>query len=285
MLGNRFTQFKDMLHAYFCYQLLITPIHLPIEKEYRNFARHACDFFVKYRTNIIDYALPRHHVIHHFAAQNTSAKKILITHGWMSRSAYMIRLIYALHQHGYDVYALDFPAHGEAKGIQLPWLDAVSILQEVINKLGPFYAVVGHSFGGTMLLNMLTLASQFSEWRIHESPERVVLMASPTRIRTPVGRLARRFKLSGQGLIHLRNICRQQAMIDIKDLDFRHYVSSAQTPFLCVHGEKDDSIKPYESAIFCQTYPHASLALLPNADHVSVLIDERVEKKVCQFLV
>ncbi|WP_028389177.1 alpha/beta hydrolase [Legionella fairfieldensis] len=285
MLATTLTEYKDFLHAQLCYQLFITPLHLPVEKEYRDFARHACELLVKNRSTVINLKSPRHHVLHCFEqTKNPNAKKILVTHGWMSRAAYMIRLIRALHQQGFQVYALDFPAHGEAKGIQLTWMDAVSILKETINDFGPFYAVIGHSFGGSMLLNTLNLASQFQEWRLKKEPERVVLMSAPTRMRTPVRKLAKRLKLSGKGYLCLRELFRQHAITDLKNLDFRHYINHAKTPFLCIHGENDDSIRPVESSVFCQQYPHASLALLPDADHISVLIDERVENKVCQFL-
>jgi pimeloyl-ACP methyl ester carboxylesterase len=203
----------------------------------------------------------------------------------MSRAAYMARLIRALHNQGFQIYAIDFPAHGESKGVQLDWSDAVAILQQTINNFGPFYGVIGHSFGGSMLLNTLNLASKFPEWQLKHEPERVILIASPTRMRMPVSRLARRFKLSGKGYLYLRSLFRQNAVTDIKHLDLHHYVRHAKTPFLCIHGENDSSIAPNESTLFCELYPHASLVLLPDVDHVSVLIDPRVEEQVCQFLV
>lgn len=285
MLANSLTEFWDLIHAQLCYQLFITPIHLPIEKEYREFARRAREFFVENRSFSIPVSSPRHHVIHCFEqVNNPQAKKVLIAHGWISRAAYMARLIRALHQQGYHVYAIDFPAHGEAKGLQLTWMDAVMILRQTINDFGPFHGMIGHSFGGSMILNTLNLANQFAEWEINKVPERVVLMSSPTRMRTPVSKLARRLRLSGKGLILLRELFRQNASPDIKHLDFRHFINHSKTPVLCIHGEDDDSITPYESTIFCEQYPHASLTLLPDADHVSVLLDERVETKVCEFL-
>lgn len=286
MITNTLSEFKDFLHAQLCYQLFITPIHLPIEKEYREFARQACDFFIANRTRVIHADIPRHHVIHQFEQPNNpNAKKVLITHGWLSRAAYMMRLVNALHKQGYEIYALDFPAHGEAKGIQLTWTDAVSILKHTMNDLGPFHAVIGHSFGGSMLLNTLNLASQFPEWQLNTNPERVVMLASPTRMRIPVGKMAKRFNLSGRGYSLLRELFYQNAITDLKNLDFRRFASHAKIPFLCIHGEKDDSIMPIESTLFCQHYPCASLELLPDADHISVLFDERVENRVCQFLV
>lgn len=85
--------------------------------------------------------------------------------------------------------------------MQLPWIDAVDVLHQVFNHLGPFYAVIGHSFGGSMLLNTLNLASQYTRWNIQREPEHVVLLASPTRMNTPVIRLARQFRLTAKGYL------------------------------------------------------------------------------------
>ena len=285
MIVNALSNVMNSLHAQFCYQLFITPIYMPLPKEYRHFARLACQTLETERTSKTHYTTPRHHVIHHFSQpENPDAKKILITHGWMSRAAYMVRLIRALHKQGYQIYALDFPAHGEAKGLQLPWTDAVAVLRHILNHLGPFYAVIGHSFGGAMLLNTLNLANQDSAWQINNEPERVVLLASPTRMRTPVSRLARQLKLSKEGYLQLRSVFCQETILNLKQLNFLHYVSHAKTPFLCIHGKEDDAINPLESIVFCQHYPHASLSLLSGVDHINILFDERVPHAVGKFL-
>ena len=286
MLTESITHIIDLLHAKFCYQIFITPIHLPLDKKYREFAHMACEFIEGRRNEIIHQEFPRHHVLHRFTpANNPMPKKILITHGWVSRAAYMVRLIRRLHQQGYDVYALDFPAHGEAKGLQLPWTDAIEIIRNTLNQHGPFYGVIGHSFGGSMILNTLNLAGQLPEFHLKSKPECAVLIASPTQMRSPVNSIARRFKLSGNGYLHLRQLIRQQATIDPKFIRLRHFISQTpDIPFLCIHGTLDKTIAPKESIIFCQEYKNASLSLLAEADHVSVLMDERVELLVDDFL-
>lgn len=285
MLVKMLTDMKDYFHAQLCYQLFITPLPLKMEEEYRDFASRACEFIVKNRTSMLDFHSPRHYVVHHFAQENNpQAKKILITHGWTSRAAYMIRSIRMLQKQGYEVYALDFPAHGDAHGFQLTWVDAVIILRDTLNKLGPFYGVIGHSFGGSMLLNTLNLASQLPQWQIDAIPERAVLISSPTTMRTPVSKLARRLKLSRPGFLLFRDVIRQQSATSITHLNFRHFINNGKTPVLCIHGQDDHTIDPKESISFCRRYPHASLALIPGIDHVGVLIDKRVENMVCNFL-
>ncbi|KGP62780.1 hydrolase [Legionella norrlandica] len=286
MMTNSITYIRDLLHAQFCYQMFITPIHFPVDKKYREFARMACEFIEGRRDEVIHREQPRHHVLHRFTPVNkANTKKILITHGWMSRAAYMVRLIRLLHKEGYEVYAIDFPAHGEAKGIQLPWTDAVAIVKETINQFGPFYGVIGHSFGGSMLLNALNLAGQLPEWQLNFKPERAILIASPTQMRTPVNKIARRFKLSRHGYLQLCQLIRQQAPVDTNRIRLSHFISQTpDTSFLCIHGELDATINPKESIYFCKNYKNASLSLLPDADHVSVLIDERVEQIALDFL-
>lgn len=285
MKTDSLTYIRDLLHAQLCYQFFITPIHIPLEKKYRDFAKMACEFIETKRSEVIHQESPRHHVLHRFIpTKNSQGKKILITHGWISRAAYMVRLIKTLHQQGYDVYALDFPAHGDSKGLQLPWPDAVVILKEIINQHGPFYGVIGHSFGGSMLLNALNLAGQLPEWQLINKPERAVLIASPTHMRNPINSIARRFKLSGHGYLQLRQLIRQQTEIDLNLIRLRHFITqSPDIPFLCIHGEQDETINTKESVDFCKQYKNANLALLKDADHVSVLMDQRVEQLVCDF--
>lgn len=236
MITSSLIRVRDLLHAQLCYQAFITPIFFPLEKEYRSFAKLACEFIEARRTEVIHKEFPRHHVLHRFASQkNSNGKKVLITHGWISRAAYMARLIHALHQQGYEVYALDFPAHGEAKGLQLPWTDAVAILKDTINQHGPFYAVIGHSFGGSMLLNTLNVAGQLPEWRLEHKPERAILIASPTHMRSPVNQIAKKFKLSGHGYLQLRQVMKQQAGFDINLIRLRHFISQSPQYSFSMH--------------------------------------------------
>lgn len=285
MMRASLNHIMDLLHAQFCYQMLITPIPMPVEKKYRHFTKIACEFLEGKRSEVIHEEYPRHHVVHRFIPSgNHKGKKVLIMHGWMSRAAYMIRMIRALQQQGYELYALDFPAHGESKGAQLPWTVATEIIKETLNRHGPFYGAIGHSFGGSMLLNTLNLAGQLPDWRLKHPLERAVLIASPIQMHCPVGNIARRFKLSAHGYLYLRQLIREQTDIELSRLHIRHFITQVpQTPFLCIHGQQDETIHYKESMFFCQGYKNAKLSLLPDADHVSVLMDQRVEQLISNF--
>ncbi|KTC66575.1 putative hydrolase (plasmid) [Legionella adelaidensis] len=282
---NSLVQFKDYLHAKLCYQIFITPLHFMVEKKYKDFAQRACEYFNEQRTESFHYHEPKHYILHRFAPKNNdTGRKILLAHGWMSRAAYMSKLIDSLVNQGFEVYAIDFPAHGEAKGRQLVWTDAVLILKKILCELGPFYAAIGHSFGGSMLLNALNLSRQFAHWHIQEEPEKIVLLAAPTRMRTPVKRLAKQLKLSPKAYLQLHQVFKEQTLIDINRLNFQNFTEKARIPFLCIHGKDDQAIDPKESIIFCENYSYASLVLLAGINHINILIDERVDQTVSAFL-
>ena len=63
---NTLSEIKDFLHAQLCYQFFITPFHLPVEKQYRDFAKRACEYLSTKRSEIIHSDSPRHYVMHRF---------------------------------------------------------------------------------------------------------------------------------------------------------------------------------------------------------------------------
>lgn len=285
-MNSSLTNLMDVLQAQFCYQLFITPFHVPLVFEYRELANRGKEYIEEQRTSVIHHDSPRHYVLHCFKPNNVSnGKKVLVTHGWLSRAAYMVRFIRALQLQGFEVYAIDFPAHGEAKGAQLPWTDAIRILRDVLNEHGPFYGAVGHSFGGSMMLSTINLSQQLPELSLDHTPDRLILISSPTRMRTPMFRLAKTLKLTPSGYRHFRQLLIEQADIDPRRLRLRNFLEQQHDiPILCIHGAQDDTIPPQESKLFCQKYPYGELAILPDADHINVLIDERVEQLVCEFM-
>lgn len=286
MTVSSLTQILDGIHAYISYQILITPLRLPLIKKYRDFSRKACESLEQERSTLIRKQTPLHYVLHRFTPViNGNAKKILIAHGWMSRAAYMIRWIQVLYQQGYEIYALDFPGHGDAKNAQLTCIDAISIMREVINIHGPFYGIIGHSFGGLASLNTLSLATQLPEWQLNYYPERVVLVAAPTSMRGLIGSIARRLRLSQKAYLQLLQRFTQCTVIDPKRIELSKFIAqSYNIPFLCIHGEHDETVSLKEPRIFCSKYKNATLSILANADHVSVLMDKRVEALISEFL-
>jgi pimeloyl-ACP methyl ester carboxylesterase len=91
----------------------------------------------------------------HYVAWGKSAevssnanKKVLIIHGWESHAGHMNVLSDALVSAGFDVVAMDAPAHGDAAGEATNAIQFAAALLRVSKELGPFDGLIGHSMGG-----------------------------------------------------------------------------------------------------------------------------------------
>jgi hypothetical protein len=90
---------------------------------------------------------------HEFRPQGTERGRILVLHGWRSRTDFMAEMITALVHDGWRVVGLDLPGHGQSYGRRLNVRLGVEAVTQASQWLGPFDAVIGHSFGGIVAVN------------------------------------------------------------------------------------------------------------------------------------
>lgn len=90
-----------------------------------------------------------------------SDKRVLLMHGWESKSATFREMIPVLLAHNFTVVALDAPAHGGSSGNTtnfIDWGEAVVQLLDYYEFAGlPIRNVVSHSFGGSAIFHMLNM--------------------------------------------------------------------------------------------------------------------------------
>lgn len=90
---------------------------------------------------------------HQFRAKGASRGKVLVIHGWRSRTDFMASMIASLVADGFDVVGLDLPGHGQSLGRTLNIKLGVEAVTQASQWLGPFDLVIGHSFGGAVAVN------------------------------------------------------------------------------------------------------------------------------------
>ena len=84
-----------------------------------------------------------------------SNRKVLVVHGWESRATQLSGFVDVLVNQGFEVVALDGPAHGASSGERAnPWLFSQAVSQ-AIQAVGPFEAILGHSMGGNAVATAL----------------------------------------------------------------------------------------------------------------------------------
>jgi hypothetical protein len=90
---------------------------------------------------------------HEFRPQGKERGRILVLHGWRSRTDFMARMIMSLVEDGWRVVGLDLPGHGQSHGRRLTVRLGVEAVTQASEWLGPFDTVIGHSFGGIVAVN------------------------------------------------------------------------------------------------------------------------------------
>jgi pimeloyl-ACP methyl ester carboxylesterase len=78
---------------------------------------------------------------------NPDNKTALLAHGWESRGTQMSGFVPQLLMQGYDVVALDMPAHGHSNGNKSDPIKFAETLILAEKKLGKFDIIIGHSMG------------------------------------------------------------------------------------------------------------------------------------------
>jgi pimeloyl-ACP methyl ester carboxylesterase len=89
----------------------------------------------------------------YYRPTGTLRGRVLVAHGLDSSGDVMNLLSYGLADAGFEVFAIDFPGHGESRA-RFNAIQARNVVGEVLDKLGPETAVLGHSFGGGVFLDL-----------------------------------------------------------------------------------------------------------------------------------
>ncbi len=99
----------------------------------------------------------------------STGPRILFLHGWESNAGRWRSFVPLLVQNGYQVVAIDAPAHGSSEGSRLHLVIFMDAIRKVLESLGPFYAIAGHSMGaGAAVLTLATTEVAH--------PEKLILM-------------------------------------------------------------------------------------------------------------
>lgn len=97
---------------------------------------------------------------------------VLLAHGWESHAGRWRKIAPPLVQAGYQVVAVDAPAHGRSSGRHFTMLRYAEVLRTLTQRYGPFDTVIGHSVGGAACIwTMGTLSPSLL-------PKRAVILAS-----------------------------------------------------------------------------------------------------------
>ena len=223
---------------------------------------------------------------------------VLFLHGWGS-NAHAFDQVCGLVSDRYRMIRMDFPGFGESGELTEPWNvdDYVNITIKFIRQLGlDSVNLIGHSFGGRVIIKMHTRELPF---RI----ERIMLVDSAGIIPPKNLKKEARIKVfkAGKKVLSLKPVEKmfpdalenfrgkfgsadyknasgplRDTMVRVINEDLTGYLKEIKAPTLLIWGDQDDATPLRDAEIMKREIPDAGLFVIKGAGHFSFLKDPYV---------
>ena len=125
-----------------------------------------------------------------------AAPAVVLVHGWEHRASFWRAWVQPLVRAGYQVVALDGPAHGASGGRQTTLVEFGSAVQAVVNAVGEVRAIVAHSFGAASVAGLPVQLAGGAPL------PRLVLLSAPLNPRVVAARFADFLGLPNDLVVH-----------------------------------------------------------------------------------
>ena len=203
------------------------------------------------------------------------SRKVLLIHGWESHAGHMSVLADALISMGFDVVALDAPAHGDAEGSATNAIAFAAALLAVSQKLGPFYAIVGHSMGGGAAF--IALADGLPV-------EKVVTIASPFLFSDVLHRFAQHIGLPPKAEKSFVDRVERTTGRSWDETRGDVVARTVTQPVLVVHDVEDKEIPMSDALALMQVLHHGQLMQTTGLGHRRILRDRETALAIAQWI-
>lgn len=206
---------------------------------------------------------------------------VLVVHGWGSRSEHMLALVEALRCSGRTVVALDLPGHGASSGRTLHMGMAVEAVDAAWRQFGPFSAMVGHSFGGAVVVN----AAYGSVCGVPgHAPARLVTISAPNSLPDIFKLFADWIGLSKASRKALFDEVRRVAGRPLGEFVGARQLAALGTPTLVVHAHDDKEVAVDNAYGLVGAGPHVEVFWADGYGHRRILGARDVSQVIVEFV-
>jgi pimeloyl-ACP methyl ester carboxylesterase len=199
---------------------------------------------------------------------------VLLNHGWESNAWRWKHLIGNLQAKGFNLIAIDAPAHGASGGKYFTAVKYSRIISTVMDLYEP-NIVVAHSVGA-----MATIYQESQHQ--HACLQKLVLLGSPNSLEVIMRGYQKLTGFNNRVYENLNSLLKKTYGFRIEEFNTADFAATISVPSLIVHNE-DDKIVPVEAMYhIAARMPQSRMYLSKTGGH-SLHTDEVVEQ-VVQFL-
>ena len=201
--------------------------------------------------------------------------KIMLLHGWSGRASNFFKIIEKLIIEDYDVYAFDAPAHGESSGVTTNLPEFIHCLQTLIDKRGPFEAIVGHSGGGFA-----------STYVVAHNPtiKKLILISPFDKVIDVFEKYFDLIQLGTKGRKLMVQYFNHKTGKKIEELSSSILAQSIKARSLLIHDENDREVSFSDGVNIHKNFTNSTLFVTKGLGHRRILRDVEVINQLVNFL-
>ncbi|SDS74926.1 alpha/beta hydrolase [Winogradskyella sediminis] len=201
-------------------------------------------------------------------------KTVLLAHGWESNTSRWAYILKDLKSQGYNIVALDAPAHGRSDGKQFNAILYSEFINIVANKFQPD-VLIGHSVGG--------MSSVFYMHKYQlPSLNKMVLLGAPAHFTGVFERYKSMMGFNKKISKGLDNIIIERFGQPVSYFSVANFTTSIEAKGLVIH-DKNDRIIPYEDGqLIANRYKNSEFITTTGYGHG--LKDPSLTPKIIEFI-
>lgn len=197
--------------------------------------------------------------------------KILLCHGWRSKTADFRKMIQAFVSAGYVVEGVDMRAHGQSEGKNTALPEYRDILKNHMIKNGPYHTVVGYSMGA------IAAGVVLSEMGTAYHPNNYFVIAGPPYIRYFFKDIINEIGCNETVYEAMCDLVKEKYGQPIDYFDLRIKGSSLKDMKTHLIYCEDDQIIPFQKGLNLEEcWPHASFVHAKGLGHYKIIANEAI---------
>jgi pimeloyl-ACP methyl ester carboxylesterase len=220
---------------------------------------------------------------YHWRTVTKPAKgRVLLVHGWTAEALVMGLFVKPLRNAGFDVVAIDLPAHGRSSGRMLNMPIGARAVLAAAETLGPFTGIITHSFGGAIAALAVEGGSPIYR---KAAVDKLVLIASPHSISKAARDFGDGFAFTETLQLRLGDEVTKAARRPIETINIGDMLATVGRPVLVVHDTEDERVPFSEAeALVAGAKGHATLMQTKGLGHERVVVMPNVVRAAVRFL-
>ena len=200
---------------------------------------------------------------------------VVLLHGWNGRGTQLRAYVEPLTQKGYQVVALDGPAHGESPGTFTTPRQFADILQSTQAELGEFHALIAHSFGAGCSVVACSEGLKV---------QKLVLIASPCHYEHIMARFCQMIGLNKKAKNFFYQKMEMATHTKADSMVVSTLGQKLRPPTLILHDAEDRDVPVGEAQKLIAAWPDARALITTGLGHIRILRNPHVVEQVVQFI-